>query len=66
MDQAVRSTEIRRVPVEMFGERGGSGRGPPTNPIEHCWHTLKSRLKPLIQQDSSNLQKVIGGCLLTI
>lgn len=39
---------------------------PDFNPIEHCWHTLKSRLKPLIQQNQSDLQKLIGECLLTI
>jgi transposase len=39
---------------------------PDFNPIEHCWHTLKSRLKPLIQHCLSNLQKLIGDCLLTI
>jgi transposase len=39
---------------------------PDLNPIEHCWHTLKSRLKPLIQQNQCNLQKLIGDCLLTI
>lgn len=39
---------------------------PDFNPIEHCWHTLKSKLKPLIQQCESNLQKLIGDSLLTI
>jgi transposase len=39
---------------------------PDFNPIEHCWHTLKSRLKPLIQHCNSNMQKLIGECLLTI
>ena len=39
---------------------------PDLNPIEHCWHTLKSKLKPLIQHNKSNLQKLIGACLLTI
>jgi transposase len=39
---------------------------PDFNPIEHCWHTLKSRLKPLIQNCQSNMQKIIGECLLTI
>jgi transposase len=39
---------------------------PDLNPIEHCWHTLKSKLKPLIQHNQSNLQNLIGVCLLTI
>ena len=39
---------------------------PDLNPIEHCWHTLKSRLKPLMPKCQSNLQKLIGDCLLTI
>ena len=39
---------------------------PDLNPIEHCWHTLKSRLRPLIQTCQSNLQELIGKCLLTI
>ena len=39
---------------------------PDLNPIEHCWHTLKSRLKPIIQQSTSHLQDIVGQCLLTI
>lgn len=39
---------------------------PDLNPIEHCWHTLKSKLRPLIQNCNSNLQQLIGNCLLTI
>lgn len=39
---------------------------PDLNPIEHCWHTLKSKLKPLIQHNRSNLETLIGACLLTI
>lgn len=39
---------------------------PDLNPIEHCWHTLKSRLKPLMQYSTSNMEKLIGDCLLTI
>lgn len=39
---------------------------PDFNPVEHCWNTLKSRLKPFIQHCQSNMQKLIGDCLLTI
>ena len=39
---------------------------PDMNPIEHCWHTLKSKLRPLIQFLKSDFQQVIGGCLLTM
>jgi len=39
---------------------------PDMNPIEHCWHTLKSKLRPLIQNANQNLQEIIGQCLLTI
>ena len=39
---------------------------PDFNPMEHCWHTLKSRLTPLIQHSQSDMQKIIGQCLLTI
>ena len=39
---------------------------PDLNPIEHCWHTLKSILRPLVQQNTENLQDLIGKCLLTI
>jgi transposase len=39
---------------------------PDLNPIEHCWHTVKSRLKPLIQSSCEHFQEVIGQCLLTI
>lgn len=39
---------------------------PDLNPIEHCWHTLKSKLRPLIQQNLLNLQDLIGQCLLSI
>lgn len=39
---------------------------PDMNPIEHCWHTLKSKLRPLIQNVQTDLQKLIGECLLTI
>jgi len=39
---------------------------PDLNPIEHCWHTLKSKLKPLIQKTQTNFQELIGSCLLTM
>ena len=39
---------------------------PDLNPIEHCWHTLKSKLKPLIQKTQKNFQEIIGQCLLTL
>ena len=39
---------------------------PDLNPIEHCWHTVKSRLRPLIQNIQNNLQEIIGRCLLTL
>jgi transposase len=39
---------------------------PDLNPIEHCWHTVKSRLRPLIQNGCGYFQEIIGQCLLTI
>ena len=39
---------------------------PDMNSIEHCWHTLKSKLRPLIQNIQTDLQKLIGEWLLTI
>lgn len=39
---------------------------PDLNPIEHCWHTVKSRLRSLIQNIQTNFQKIIGTCLLTL
>ena len=39
---------------------------PDMNPIEHCWHTLKARLRPIIQSAKENFQVVIGQCLLTL
>lgn len=39
---------------------------PDLNLIEHCWHTLKSRLRPLIQNVVSNFQEMVEGCILTI
>lgn len=39
---------------------------PDLNPIEHCWHTLKSKLRPIIQSVKLDFQKMIGQCLLTI
>lgn len=39
---------------------------PDLNPIENCWHTLKSRLKPMIQKGYSNLENLVGDALLTL
>lgn len=39
---------------------------PDLNPIEHCWHRLKSMLRPLIQNNPPNLQDILDQCLLTI
>lgn len=39
---------------------------PDLNPIEHCWHTVKSKLRPLIQRAESDFQELIGQCLLKI
>lgn len=39
---------------------------PDLNPIEHCWHTLKAKLRPLIQSNKDNFQVLIGQCLLTL
>lgn len=39
---------------------------PDLNPIEHCWNTIKSRLKPLIQNIHADFQYLIGLCLLTL
>ena len=39
---------------------------PDLNPIEHCWHTVKSRLRPLIQNIQTDFQETIRRCLLTL
>jgi transposase len=39
---------------------------PDLNPIEHCWHALKAKLKHLIQSSSKNLQEIVELGLLTI
>lgn len=39
---------------------------PDLNPIEHCWHKVKSILKPLTQQQHSNLHYILDTCLLNI
>jgi transposase len=36
---------------------------PDYNPIEHCWHTLKSRLRPLIQDNCYNLHDLLDQAL---
>ena len=38
---------------------------PDLNPIEHCWHKIKSLLRPLIQQALHNLHELLDQCLLT-
>lgn len=39
---------------------------PDLNPIEHCWHKVKSILRPLIQQTYDNLHNLLDKCLLNI
>lgn len=39
---------------------------PDLNPIEHCWHTIKSKLRSLIQDIKDNFQEIIGKCLLSL
>ncbi len=36
---------------------------PDFNPIEHCWHTVKSRIRPLIQNTQVTFQHIIDQCL---
>ena len=38
---------------------------PDFNPIEHCWHKIKSILRPLVQQAHDNLHNLLDRCLLT-
>lgn len=37
---------------------------PDLNPIEHCWHSLKSRLRPLIQSGYDNMQDLVNRGLV--
>lgn len=39
---------------------------PDLNPIEHCWHTLKSRLRPLIQKGCEDIENLVGSQLVLI
>ena len=39
---------------------------PDLNPIEHCWHKVKSILKSLAHQQHSNLHDILNTCLLNI
>ena len=36
---------------------------PDLNPIEHCWNSLKSTLKPLIQAPYQNLHQFLDNAL---
>jgi transposase len=36
------------------------------NPIEHCWHTVKSILRPLVQNGYDNFQNLIGDIVPNI
>ena len=38
---------------------------PDFNPIENCWHKIKSILRPLVQQTHGNLHELLDQCLLT-
>ena len=39
---------------------------PDMNPIEHCWHTLKPRLRKLLISNQENFKSMVDKCLLTI
>jgi transposase len=39
---------------------------PDLNPIEHYQHKVKSILRPIIQQESENLQLMVGDYLVNI
>ncbi|WP_395463209.1 transposase [Wolbachia endosymbiont of Cantharis cryptica] len=38
---------------------------PDLNPIEHCWHTIKSCLRPLVHQ-YTDLQLLVGNTIMEI
>jgi transposase len=38
---------------------------PDLNPLEHCWHTIKSRLIPLMYQ-RTDLQLLVGNTIMNI
>ena len=39
---------------------------PDLNPIENCWHTIKSILRPLVQVAPDRLIPIVEECLLNI
>jgi transposase len=39
---------------------------PDLNPVEHCWHALKSTLRPLIQDPYESLQQLVDNSLLSL
>lgn len=39
---------------------------PDLNPVEHCWHSIKSALKPLIQEPYENLHQLVDNALLEL
>ncbi|WP_406833278.1 transposase [Wolbachia endosymbiont (group A) of Merzomyia westermanni] len=38
---------------------------PDLNPIEHCWNTIKSRLRPLMHK-YTDLQLLVGNTIMEI
>jgi len=34
---------------------------PDLNPIEHCWYTLRSKLRALLPYDQSNLENLVSS-----
>ena len=38
---------------------------PDLNPIEHCWHTIKSRLRPKMHQ-YDDLQLLVGNTIMDV
>jgi transposase len=39
---------------------------PDLNPIEQCWHQLKSMLRPLVQMALESLENLLSLCLLAL
>ena len=39
---------------------------PDLNPIEHCWHTIKSMLRPILQDTYDNLQQILDHALIQL
>lgn len=62
----------RTVSTRLIAEKYGFNLlylppySPDLNPIEHCWHKLKSKLRPIIQVLKSDFQEKIGEYLLTM